>query len=121
LSYSEAAALPLTALTAWETLFDRLEINRPVAGAKKRILIIGGAGGVGSIAIQLAKQIGSLEVAATASRFETKKWVRDLGADIVFDHAENLTEQFSKAGWNDISFVFQRTTLIPMSIRLLIF
>jgi len=106
LSYSEAAALPLTALTAWETLFDRLEINRPVAGAKKRILIIGGAGGVGSIAIQLAKQIGSLEVAATASRLETKKWVRDLGADIVFDHAENLTEQFSKAGWNDISFAF---------------
>ncbi|NDG99292.1 MAG: zinc-binding alcohol dehydrogenase family protein [Proteobacteria bacterium] len=106
LSHAEAAAIPLTALTAWETLFDRLDVNKSVPGAKKSILIIGGAGGVGSLAIQFAKQIAHLKVAATASREETKQWCLDLGADIVFDHHQNLNEQFVQHDWNDFSFAF---------------
>ena len=106
LSDAEAAALPLTALTAWETLFDRLSIQNAVPGALNGIVIIGGAGGVGSLAIQLAKQVGRLNVAATASREETKEWVRDLGADVVFDHSKPLADQFSRAGWNDVGFAF---------------
>ncbi len=106
LSDAKAAALPLTALTAWETLFDRLSIQNPVPGAFNGIVIIGGAGGVGSLAIQLAKQIGKLQVAATASRGETKEWVRGLGADTVFDHSKPLGEQFLSAGWTDVGFAF---------------
>ena len=106
LSNAEAAAIPLTALTAWEALFDRLDVNKPVPGASKRILIIGGAGGVGSIAIQLAKKLSNLEVAATASREETKQWCYELGSDVVFDHSKNLSEQFSEMGWNNFSFAF---------------
>ena len=68
LSNAEAAALPLTAITAWETLFDRLDVKKPVPGAANAILIIGGAGGVGSIAIQLARTLTDLTVIATASR-----------------------------------------------------
>ncbi len=78
LGYAEAAALPLTAVTAWETLFDRLDVRKPVAGAAPAILIIGGAGGVGSIAVQLARQLTGLTVIATASRLETRDWA--LGA-----------------------------------------
>ncbi len=106
LSNAEAAALPLTALTAWETLFDRLSIQNAVPGALNGIVIIGGAGGVGSLAIQLAKQIGKLQVAATASREETKEWASGLGADIVFDHKKPLGEQFLRAGWTDVGFAF---------------
>ena len=87
LSNAEAAALPLTAITAWEGLFDRLRINRD-EGAAKTLLIIGGAGGVGSIAIQLAKQLTMVTVIATASRPETREWCLSLGADYVVDHRE---------------------------------
>ena len=86
-AFAEAAALPLTAITAWETLFDRLDIRRPVPGAANAILIIGGAGGVGSIAIQLARQLTDLTVIATASRPETAAWCRELGAHHVVDHS----------------------------------
>lgn len=90
LSDAEAAALPLTSLTAWEAIFDRLRVPEG-GGAGKSLLIIGGAGGVGSIAIQIAKQLTSLEVIATASREETARWCRDLGADQIADHRDLVT------------------------------
>ncbi|WP_020168289.1 MULTISPECIES: zinc-binding alcohol dehydrogenase family protein [Methylotenera] len=87
LNFEAAAALPLTAVTAWEALFDRLGIAQDAVKNKaKSILIIGGAGGVGSIAIQLAKKVAGLNVIATASRPETIDWVRNLGADHVVNH-----------------------------------
>ena len=93
LSVEEAAALPLTAVTAWEALFDRLQISTNTTdNANKTILIIGGAGGVGSIAIQLAKKVAGLKVIATASRPETTDWVQKLGADFVVNHHQLLTE-----------------------------
>ena len=87
LNFEAAAALPLTAITAWEALFDRLGIaQNVVSNLGKSILIIGGAGGVGSIAIQLAKKVAGLNVIATASRPETIEWVKNLGADHVVNH-----------------------------------
>jgi zinc-binding alcohol dehydrogenase family protein len=87
LDFAQAAAIPLTAITAWESFFDRMKVQ-----AGKRMLIISGAGGVGSIGIQLAKVAG-LHVIATASRPETAAWVKELGADQVVDHRKNLVEQ----------------------------
>jgi NADPH:quinone reductase len=75
LGFAEAAALPLTAITAWEALFDRLDVGREVSGAARAIVIVGGAGGVGSIAVQLARRLTDLTVIATASRPETAAWV----------------------------------------------
>ena len=85
LSWEEAAALPLTSLTAWESIFDRLKIKKN-SGKGKNILIIGGAGGVGSIAIQLLKQLTDLKVIATASREVTQQWCQNLGADKIVNH-----------------------------------
>jgi NADPH2:quinone reductase len=109
ISNAEAAALPLTAITAWEMLFDRLDVHKPVAGAAKVILIIGGAGGVGSIAIQLARALTDLTVIATASRSETQAWVRELGAHHVLDHRQPLIEQIAALGLGAPSFVFSTT------------
>lgn len=95
LSFSEAAALPLTSITAWEAMFERLNIN-PKSDRGKHLLMIGGAGGVGSIAIQLAKNIASLTVIATASRTESQQWCLSMGADTVINHHENLLEQFER-------------------------
>lgn len=95
LTFEQAAALPLTTLTAWETLFDRLKLNDMVPGGHQHILIIGGAGGVGSIAIQLIKKLTNYKVIATASRPETQHWVKELGADHVLDHHQSLIEQFA--------------------------
>lgn len=106
LSFAEAAALPLTTITAWEMLFDRLKIDDPVAGGDRSILIIGGAGGVGSIAIQLIKARSDLKVIATASRSETQQWIKQLGADYVIDHSKSLEEQISDLGLNSPSYVF---------------
>nr|WP_312969781.1 zinc-binding alcohol dehydrogenase family protein [Brucella intermedia] len=109
LSNSEAAALPLTSITAWEMLFDRLDVRRPVAGAANAILIIGGAGGVGSIAIQLARALTDLTVIATASRPETQDWVKQLGAHHVIDHRKPLAEQVEALGIGAPAFVFSTT------------
>ncbi|NKB95794.1 zinc-binding alcohol dehydrogenase family protein [Ochrobactrum intermedium] len=109
LSNSEAAALPLTSITAWEMLFDRLDVRRPVAGAVNAIVIIGGAGGVGSIAIQLARALTDLTVIATASRPETQDWVRQLGAHHVIDHRKPLAEQVEALGIGVPAFVFSTT------------
>jgi NADPH:quinone reductase len=89
LTLAEAAALPLTTITAWETFFERLPIDRSGGDAGKLLLIIGGAGGVGSIGIQIAKLAG-LRVIATASRNETQQWCKDLGADQVINHRNSL-------------------------------
>ena len=95
LSFAEAAALPLTSITAWEALFERLQISAQGNDAGKSILIIGGAGGVGSIAIQLAKKLAKLNVIATASREESKKWCLDRGADNVINHHQSLDEELA--------------------------
>jgi zinc-binding alcohol dehydrogenase family protein len=109
LSHTEAAALPLTAITAWETLFDRLDVNKPVAGAANAVLIIGGAGGVGSIAIQLVRALTDLTVIATASRPETVAWVKQLGAHHVVDHGKPLAAEVAKLGLGAPAFVFSTT------------
>ena len=96
LSDAQAAALPLTAITAWEMLFDRLGIER--GGAKNRsLLIVGAAGGVGSIMLQLARRLTQLTVIGTASRSETADWVRCLGAHHVIDHAKAIADEFKRA------------------------
>ena len=100
ISHKEAAAVPLTAITAWEAIFERLLIERET-GDDKSILIIGGAGGVGSMAIQLLKSLTRLKVIATASRDVTRKWCLDLGADLVVNH-RNLEKDLKK---NDIEQV----------------
>ncbi|MBS1750915.1 MAG: zinc-binding alcohol dehydrogenase family protein [Bacteroidetes bacterium] len=103
LSYPQAAAMPLTTLTAWEAIFDRLRIHEKDRG--KSILIIGGAGGVGSIAIQIAKRIAGLKVIATASRPQTVEWCKQQGADIVVNH-KDLVNEVRRAGLQYIDFIF---------------
>ena len=104
LSFAEAAALPLTTITAWESLFDRLGVNLEKGGRGQTLLIIGGAGGVGSIAIQLAKMAG-LTVVATASRPESAKWVLSLGADAAVDHRKPLPEQLASLGHQQVDYI----------------
>jgi NADPH:quinone reductase len=109
LDWAQAAALPLTAITAWEMLFDRLDVKKPVPGADA-ILIIGGAGGVGSIAIQLVRQLTGVTIIATASRPETQEWVRALGAHHVIDHGKPLPAQIAALGRGAPGFVFSTTS-----------
>ncbi len=106
LDFAQASALPLTTLTAYETLFDRLDVAKGVPDGSKTLLIIGGGGGVGSIAIQLAKQLTDLTVIATASRSDSQNWVRDLGADYVLDHSKDLAEQLASLNIGKPEFVF---------------
>ncbi|QDI79569.1 zinc-binding alcohol dehydrogenase family protein [Methylorubrum populi] len=109
LSFAEAAAMPLTAITAWEALFDRLDLRKPVPGAAPALLIVGGAGGVGSIATQLARQLTDLTVIATASRPETAEWSRTLGAHHVIDHTKPLAAEVAALGLGAPGFVFSTT------------
>ncbi len=109
LDFSATAALPLTSITAWEMLFHRLHIDIPVVGAANAILIIGGAGGVGSIAVQLARKLTNLTVIATASRPETRRWVEELGAHHVIDHSKPLAAQVEALGLGAPAFVFATT------------
>jgi zinc-binding alcohol dehydrogenase family protein len=97
LSQTESASLALTAITAWEALFSRLKII-PELDQNKTLLIIGGAGGVGSMAIQLAKQIVGLTVVTTASRAESEQWCRTKGADYVINHHNDLAIQYYSLG-----------------------
>ncbi len=101
-----AAALPLTTLTAQEMIFDRLNVTNPVPGAANAIVIIGGAGGVGSIAIQLLREQTDLTIVATASRPETQDWVKELGAHHVVDHSKPLPEQIAALNIGAPAFVF---------------
>jgi NADPH2:quinone reductase len=98
LSFAEAAAVPLTAITAWEALFDRLRIPRGGPARQDGVLIVGGAGGVGSIAIQLARQLTGLVVLATAGSRESQEWARRMGAHRVLDHGAHLGAQLKAAG-----------------------
>jgi NADPH:quinone reductase len=109
LSFEEAAALPLTTLTAWETLFDRLNIKKPVKGATNAIVIVGAAGGVGSVAVQLARKLADVTVIATASRPETQSWAKELGAHHVIDHTKPLAAQVEALGIGAPAFVFSIT------------
>jgi zinc-binding alcohol dehydrogenase family protein len=99
LDFAQAAAIPLTAITAWECFFDRLRVQ-----PEKSILLIGGAGGVGSIGIQLAKTAG-LTVIATASRPESIAWVRELGADHIIDHRKPLRPQIEALGRKHVDYI----------------
>ena len=119
LSDAEAAALPLTAITAWEMLFDRFNVDLEKSD---NILVIGGAGGVGSIAIQLLKAKTNLKVIATASREETKAWVKSLGADYVIDHTEDLNMQIKELGLDAPRYIFstnQTHTYLPQISKLI--
>lgn len=108
LSAAQAAALPLTSITAWELLFDRLALSQANT-AGQALLIIGAAGGVGSIAIQLAKQLTQLKIIATASRPESQQWVTQLGADVVINHQHSLREQLSALGIEEVDHVISLT------------
>lgn len=109
LGHAESAALPLTAITAWEMLFDRLDVLRPTPQGGETILLIGGAGGVGSIAIQLLRALTPHTVIATASRPETQQWVRACGAHHVIDHRHRLSQQVKELGVESPGFVFSTT------------
>ena len=104
LSFAESAALPLTAITAWESFFDRLGIDENGADAGQSILVIGGAGGVGSIGIRLAKRAG-LVVITTASRDSTRAWVKKLGADHVVNHREPIVSQVRALGFEYVDHI----------------
>ena len=100
---AQAAALPLTAITAWEAMFDRLAIQKGQQNGA--ILIIGGAGGVGSIAIQLARRLTGLTVIATASRPESASWVRELGAHHVVNHHGDMPAELAQLGIPAVEYV----------------
>jgi zinc-binding alcohol dehydrogenase family protein len=105
LDFTHATALPLTAITAWEALFDRLGVSPQGAHEGHTVLIFGGAGGVGSIGIQLAKQLAKLKVIATASRPESAKWATELGADHVVDHFGDMPAQLKHLGIEQVDYV----------------
>ena len=113
LGFAAAAALPLTTLTAWEGLFDRLGISSSGGDSGKTVLLIGAAGGVGSIAIQLAKKLAGLRVVATASRPESSRWVKELGADAVIDHTGDLAAQMKASGVAEADYIFCLTDATP--------
>lgn len=105
LSFAEAAALPLTAITAWELLFDQLGVRRGEGHTDGAILIINGAGGVGSILVQLASRLTGLTVVATASRPETRDWAIAMGADHVIDHHGDIAGQLADIGLRTVTHV----------------
>lgn len=112
LNFEEAAALPLTTITAWEALFDRLGVAKePSANRGHTLLIIGGAGGVGSIAIQIAKQVAGLTVIATASRPDSGQWCRQQGADVVINHRNPLKEELAAAGLATVDYALCTNSL----------
>ena len=104
LSDAEAAALPLTSITAWELLFDRLGVP-PGGGEGQALLVMGGAGGVGSVLTQLARELTQLRIVATASRPETRAWCLDHGAHDVIDHRQPLAPQLAALGLPQIDLV----------------
>jgi zinc-binding alcohol dehydrogenase family protein len=109
LDFAQAAALPLTAITAWEVLFDRLQIAPGKRHTGERLLVIGAAGGVGSILIQLARRLTAVTVIGTASRPETQAWVRELGAHHVIDHSRPIAEELRRIGIAEVSHVVSLT------------
>ncbi len=108
LSFAEAAAMPLTFITAWELLFDRFGV-KPGGGEGQALIIIGGAGGVGSAMIQIARQLTKLTIAASASRPQTQAWVRELGAHHVFDHTKPLADELKRLGLENPPYIASLT------------
>ncbi|WP_157270016.1 zinc-binding alcohol dehydrogenase family protein [Azohydromonas aeria] len=108
LGFAEAAAMPLTAITAWELLFDRLGVPEG-GGEGQNLLIVGAGGGVGSMLVQLARRLTRLTVIGTASREETRQWVRELGAHHVIDHSQPLAEALQAAGLGPVTHVASLT------------
>ena len=109
LTFPEAAAMPLTTITAWELLFHRIRIPVGEKSTKRTLLVINGAGGVGSILIQLARQLTGLTVIATASRPESRAWAADMGAHLVIDHRQPLNEALVDAGFATVDLVASLT------------
>ncbi|MES2820515.1 MAG: zinc-binding alcohol dehydrogenase family protein [Pseudomonadota bacterium] len=109
LGFAEAAALPLTAITAWELLFERLQVSQDNVDQGQCLLIVGAAGGVGSILVQLARQLTGLTVIGTASRPETQAWVRELGAHHVIDHSRPLDVELKRIGIERVTHVASLT------------
>lgn len=109
LSFEEAAALPLTSITAYEALFHRMKVQDKIAGAWNAVLVIGGAGGVGSIAIQLLRELSDATVIATGSRPETFDWIKQLGAHHVLDHSKPMAPQLQQMAIGAPAFVFITT------------
>lgn len=109
LDFAQAAALPLTTITAWELLFDRLGVQPGKKPNPKTLLVIGAAGGVGSILVQLARRLTALTIIASASRPETQAWVRELGAHHVIDHRQPLTAELARIGIPQVNSVISLT------------
>lgn len=112
LTPEEAACVPLTALAAWEALFDRLEIGR-VTDENTVLLIIGGAGGLGSLAIQFARQLSKCKIVATASRKESKDWCLKMGAHHIIDHSMDLKDELVALGHDTIPLILNLSNNIP--------
>ncbi|ESS59902.1 zinc-binding alcohol dehydrogenase family protein [Enterobacter cloacae S611] len=108
LDNASAAALPLTAITAWELLFDRLGVKEN-GNDGDVLLIVGAAGGVGSILTQLARQLTRMTVIGTASRPASQQWVKDRGAHHVIDHSKPLTEELGRIGIKEVTHVASLT------------
>lgn len=106
IDFKTAVSLPLTSLTAYEMLFDRLKIQEPVVKGKNALLMIGGAGGVGSIAIQLIRKLTDIDVIATASHQESRDWALKMGAHHVVDHSKDLLQQLKTLGYDQVSYIF---------------
>ena len=109
LGFAEAAALPLTAITAWELLFERLAVAQGNVDEQQSLLIVGAAGGVGSMLTQLAHQLTALKVIGSASRPDTQAWVRELGADVIVDHRQPLSEELKRQGITAVTHVASLT------------
>lgn len=109
LDFAQAAALPLTTITAWEMLFDRLGIVPGKQPTDKTLLVIGASGGVGSIMVQLAARLTGLTVIGTASRPETQAWVRELGAHHVIDHSRPLSQELRRIGLPAVDYIVSLT------------
>ncbi|MDH0893443.1 MULTISPECIES: zinc-binding alcohol dehydrogenase family protein [unclassified Pseudomonas] len=109
LDFARAAALPLTAVTAWELLFERLGVREGKGDDGQALLVTGAAGGVGSVLVQLARQLTGLTVIGTASRDETRDWVQQLGAHHVIDHSQPLVPQLKALGIEQVDLVASLT------------
>lgn len=112
LTPKQAACVPLTALAAWEALFDRLEIDR-ITDENTPLLIIGGAGGLGSMAIQFARQLSKCKIIATASRKESKDWCVSMGAHHVIDHSKDIKNQLVELGHDTVPLILNLSNNIP--------
>jgi zinc-binding alcohol dehydrogenase family protein len=121
LSFAEAAAVPLTALTAWEAFFENMGISLKPSVPAHTLLIVGGAGGVGSMAIQIAKRVAGLYVIATASRTASSEYCKKMGADAVIDHTQNLEPQLKALGVDGVDYILNAATSpkFPQLVKIL--